>query len=76
MFGPKTQVQETLQQYKQRSVSITYERMCPVCKKRIGNSVIAVYPTNQVVHYACMQDNPLAAASRESLVSQRGPTPT
>ena len=59
------QVQEQLIQYRQRNLTVTYERMCPVCKKRIGNSVIACYPNGSVVHFACMQNQPLADQSRD-----------
>ena len=30
------------------------ERVCGVCHKRIGRSVIAVLPDNEVVHYGCL----------------------
>ena len=37
-----------------RRVLIGEERMCGVCHKRLGNSVIAVLPDNAVVHYGCL----------------------
>ncbi|KAI0010071.1 AvaB protein [Xylariaceae sp. FL0662B] len=37
-----------------RRVVISEERVCGVCHKRIGNSVIAVLPDNSVVHYGCL----------------------
>ena len=36
-----------------RRVVIMEERVCGVCHKRIGNSVVAVMPDNAVVHYVC-----------------------
>ncbi|RYP74531.1 hypothetical protein DL771_003005 [Monosporascus sp. 5C6A] len=36
-----------------RRVLISEERVCGVCHKRLGNSVIAVRPDNSVVHYGC-----------------------
>ena len=36
-----------------RRVVISEERVCGVCHKRLGNSVIAVRPDNSVVHYGC-----------------------
>ena len=36
-----------------RRVVIGEERVCGVCHKRLGNSVIAVRPDNSVVHYGC-----------------------
>ena len=36
-----------------RSVTVTDARVCPVCNRPIGNSVILVYPNGTVVHHAC-----------------------
>lgn len=36
-----------------RRVVISEERVCGVCHKRLGNSVVAVRPDNSVVHYGC-----------------------
>ncbi|KAK4122581.1 hypothetical protein N657DRAFT_646285 [Parathielavia appendiculata] len=44
-----------------RRVVIGEERVCGVCHKRLGGSVVAVFPDNAVVHYACMNR---AAGSR------------
>ena len=38
---------------KNRRVVISEERVCGVCHKRLGRSVIAVLPDNTVVHYGC-----------------------
>lgn len=37
-----------------RRVVISEERVCGVCHKRLGNSVVAVLPDNGVVHYGCL----------------------
>jgi Vam6/Vps39-like protein vacuolar protein sorting-associated protein 39 len=37
-----------------RRVVISEERVCGVCHKRLGNSVVAVQPDNNVVHYGCL----------------------
>ncbi|KAH8157069.1 hypothetical protein CIB48_g11173 [Xylaria polymorpha] len=37
-----------------RRVVIAEERVCGVCHKRLGNSVVAVLPDNSVVHYGCL----------------------
>lgn len=37
-----------------RRVVIGEERICRVCHKRLGNSVVAVLPDNGVVHYGCL----------------------
>ncbi|EXF74089.1 vacuolar sorting protein 39 domain 1 [Colletotrichum fioriniae PJ7] len=36
-----------------RRVTITEERLCGACHKRLGRSVVSVLPDNNVVHYAC-----------------------
>lgn len=37
-----------------RRVVISDERMCGICHKRLGGSVVAVMPDNKVVHYGCL----------------------
>ncbi|KAF8851000.1 hypothetical protein BDZ45DRAFT_632297 [Acephala macrosclerotiorum] len=37
-----------------RRVIVSDERVCGVCHKRLGGSVIAVLPDNEVVHYGCL----------------------
>lgn len=37
-----------------RSVVVTDERLCGVCHKRLGGSVVSVMPDNGVVHYGCL----------------------
>jgi hypothetical protein len=37
-----------------RGVYVEKERVCGVCHKRLGRSVIAVLPDNEVVHYGCL----------------------
>jgi hypothetical protein len=37
-----------------RRVVVSDERVCGVCHKRLGGSVIAVLPDNEVVHYGCL----------------------
>ena len=37
-----------------RRVVIQEERVCGVCHKRMGRSVVAVLPDNEVVHYSCL----------------------
>lgn len=39
---------------KNRRVAISDERVCGVCHKRLGGSVVAVMPDNSVVHYGCL----------------------
>jgi hypothetical protein len=38
-----------------RRVLVQEERVCGVCHKRLGGSVIAVLPDNSVVHYGCLR---------------------
>jgi hypothetical protein len=37
-----------------RRVVVGEDRVCGVCHKRLGGSVIAVLPNNEVVHYGCL----------------------
>lgn len=37
-----------------RRVIISDERVCGVCHKRLGGSVVAALPDNIVVHYGCL----------------------
>lgn len=47
------EVKEQLILCKQRMVSVTTDRACWVCHKRIGNAVVVAYPNNSLAHYAC-----------------------
>lgn len=38
---------------RRRGVRVDDERVCPVCHKRLGGSVISVFPDNSVVHLGC-----------------------
>ncbi|KAG7399231.1 transforming growth factor, beta receptor associated protein 1 [Phytophthora boehmeriae] len=40
-----------------QSVQVDPNTLCPVCHKRIGDIVFAVYPNNKVVHYNCTNSN-------------------
>lgn len=40
-----------------QSVQIDPNTLCPVCHKRIGDIVFAVYPNGKVVHYNCTNSN-------------------
>lgn len=37
-----------------RRVVVTEERLCGVCHKRLGGSVVSVLPDDGVVHYGCV----------------------
>ena len=37
-----------------RRVVVQEERVCGVCHKRLGRTVVAVMPDNEVVHYGCL----------------------
>uniref|UniRef100_H3ABJ6 VPS39 subunit of HOPS complex n=1 Tax=Latimeria chalumnae TaxID=7897 RepID=H3ABJ6_LATCH len=41
---------------------ITEEKVCRVCKKKIGNSAFARYPSGIVVHYFCCKDRSVCPA--------------
>ncbi|KAK2745680.1 Vacuolar morphogenesis protein 6 [Myotisia sp. PD_48] len=36
-----------------RSITVTEDRVCGICHKRLGGSVISVFPDNTVVHLGC-----------------------
>ncbi|XP_060077097.1 vam6/Vps39-like protein [Ylistrum balloti] len=61
-YAENLQVHEQIMFYHKHKVVINDEKMCKVCKKRIGNSAFARYPSGMVVHYFCCKDpkvNPL-----------------
>ncbi|XP_018414768.1 PREDICTED: vam6/Vps39-like protein [Nanorana parkeri] len=49
-------VQEERISHHQVKCVITEEKICNVCKKKIGNSAFARYPNGSVVHYFCAKD--------------------
>ncbi|KAM4690379.1 vam6/Vps39-like protein isoform 2-T2 [Rhinophrynus dorsalis] len=49
-------VQEERISHQQVKCVITEEKVCNVCKKKIGNSAFARYPNGVVVHYFCAKD--------------------
>ncbi|GAA5922564.1 hypothetical protein JCM1841_006202 [Sporobolomyces salmonicolor] len=50
------QKERELVDLEERRVKITEGRVCPVCHKRIGNSVIAIHnPHGEVTHYQCRE---------------------
>jgi tetratricopeptide (TPR) repeat protein len=56
LYAEHLQVQEQRMFYQKIKCIITEEKMCRVCKKRIGNSAFARYPNGVVVHYYCCKD--------------------
>lgn len=51
-----------------RRVIVSEDRVCGVCHKRLGGSVIAVLPDNGVVHYGCLnRANGRSSGGMESL---------
>lgn len=46
-----------------RRVVISDERVCGVCHKRLGGSVVAALPDNSVVHYGCLNRSEKAMSS-------------
>ncbi|KAK7203859.1 hypothetical protein BZA70DRAFT_259594 [Myxozyma melibiosi] len=45
--------QQLLVKLKSKNVIISDTKLCPVCLKRLGSSVISVFPNRTVVHYGC-----------------------
>lgn len=52
-----------------RHVVVSEERVCGVCHKRLGRSVVSVLPNNAVVHYACSKS---AALTKPGSWNARG----
>ncbi|KAI0803681.1 SPX domain-containing protein [Xylaria sp. FL0064] len=55
-----------------RRVVIPEERVCGVCHKRLGNSVVAVLPDNSVVHYGCLGKGKGRSSSRQRVAGSWG----
>ena len=50
------QIQEQRIHHESKKCTMTDERACRVCHKRIGTSAFAMYPNGVVVHYYCCKD--------------------
>ncbi|KAK6183438.1 hypothetical protein SNE40_010920 [Patella caerulea] len=57
LYAENLQIQEQRIFHQSIKVNITDEKMCRVCKKRIGDSAFARYPNGVIVHYYCCKDN-------------------
>ena len=66
---PETASAGALTSGRSRHVVVSEERVCGVCHKRLGRSVVSVLPDNAVVHYACSKS---AALKRPGSGSVRG----
>lgn len=55
-----------------RRVVISDERVCGVCHKRLGGSVVAVLPDNAVVHYGCLNRASSAGSGAQRTDSKAG----
>jgi hypothetical protein len=44
---------EHLVKVKQRVVTLTFDRACCICHKRMGGAVSVVYPNSSLAHYLC-----------------------
>jgi hypothetical protein len=44
---------EDLVKVKQRVVSLTFDRACCICHKRMGGAVSVAYPNGSLAHYLC-----------------------
>ncbi|XP_064621475.1 vam6/Vps39-like protein [Lineus longissimus] len=56
LYAEHLQVQEQRMHYQKVRCVITEEKMCRVCRKKIGNSAFARYPNGVIVHYFCCKD--------------------
>lgn len=55
-----------------RRVVISDERVCGVCHKRLGGSVVAVLPDNAVVHYGCLHRASSAGSGAQRIDNKAG----
>ena len=55
-----------------RRVVVSEERVCGVCHKRLGGSVVAVRPDNSVVHYGCLNRASRPGGGMEALGTRSG----
>lgn len=56
LYSEHLQVLEEQMTCRQKKCIITDEKICRVCKKKIGNSAFARYPNEVIVHYYCCKD--------------------
>ncbi|KAI0225860.1 Vam6/Vps39-like protein [Lamellibrachia satsuma] len=56
LYAEHLQVQEQQMFYHRMKCTITNEKLCQVCRKRISNSAFARYPNGVIVHYSCCKD--------------------
>ena len=47
--------EEQLVNISRRKIVIGEARVCPMCHKRLGRSIVSVFPDGSVVHYGCGQ---------------------
>lgn len=55
-----------------RRVIISDERVCGVCHKRLGGSVVAALPDNSVVHYGCLNRSRAFSSAAAGTVGSEG----
>lgn len=56
LYAENLQSQEQLMLLQSRSVTLTEQSVCPVCKKRFTNqSAFVRYPNGRIVHYSCQE---------------------
>lgn len=56
LYAENLQVHEQRMFYQKAKVVLNDEKMCKVCKKRLGNSAFVRYPNGVIVHYYCCKD--------------------
>ncbi|XP_006825770.1 vam6/Vps39-like protein [Saccoglossus kowalevskii] len=56
LYSEHLQVKEQKIYYQSSKCTITDEKICKVCKKKIGNSAFARYPNGIIVHFYCCKD--------------------
>lgn len=66
LYAEHLQVHEQRVFYQSKKCTITEERACRVCHKRIGTSAFAMYPNGVIVHYYCCKDRRVCPTDLEN----------
>lgn len=56
LYAENLQVHEQRMFYQKAKVVVNDEKICKICKKRLGNSAFVRYPNGVIVHYYCCKD--------------------
>jgi len=63
-------IREQLIRLRSRFTKISEDRMCPVCNKRLGSSVFALYPNGVVVHFICCKNKTIDPITGQKITEE------